>query len=125
MATVMIAVGTVAAAFDTIAHGVLAYGLAGRADVTAAVSTQVQLDFYKSPWIATFAILQNVALVALFVLGFAMLRSRSIPRWAGVLLIASPVTMMFGGAGPVTLIAGLPLISGMVYVARAARRAGV
>jgi hypothetical protein len=125
MATVMIAVGTIAAAFDTVAHGAVAFALAGRTDVNAVVSTHVQLDLYKSPWIVGFVMLQNLALLGLFVLGFAMLRSRSIPRWAGILIIASPVTMMFGGAGVVTLLAGLPLVLGVGCVAAAARRAEV
>jgi hypothetical protein len=66
-----------------------------------------------------------LAALALPMLAVALLRTRRIPRWTGVLLLLlAPAGVVLAGAGPAVPIGFLPLIVGLGAVARAAYRAG-
>ena len=64
-----------------------------------------------------------LCLMSVLVVGIGAVRSRLVPTWVGVLLIAAPFPIFFAGSGVVIALSGIPLAVGMYQIARAAARA--
>lgn len=105
-------------AFQNLTHGVLAYALNGRSDVTLHTATQVQLDYFELGGAKAIVNLQVFALVAIILMGIGAIRSRLVPTWVGALLCVALVPVFMAPEGPVGLLGGLPLMVGLAALAR-------
>ena len=118
---VFMVVGGALMALGDLAHGALAYALAGH--VEPAQSLAIQNDYFFHPAVAVISFGGMLLPLGMVVLGVALLRSRAVPRWAAVTLLASPIMITFGYAsGPRMLVLGIPFVIGLVAVARAIAR---
>lgn len=114
---VVASVGAALMSLGDLAHGALAYALAGHVD--AATSLAIQEAYFFHPTIAVISFGGMLLPVGLLVLGIALLRSRVVPRWAAIVLLISPIAITFGFAsGPRMLALGLPFVVGMAALAR-------
>lgn len=114
-------VGAALMSLGDLAHGILAYALAGHVDVTTSVA--IQEAYFFHPAIAVISFGGMLLPIGVVVLGVALLRSRVVPRWAAIVLLVSPIAITFGFAsGPRMLVLGLPFVVGMVALARAIAR---
>ncbi len=77
---IAMAVGSIAAVFETVGHGFLAYALAERSDVSVALSTRIQLDFARLPWVAPMFIGTVVVQVGSLLIALGLIGSRAVPR---------------------------------------------
>jgi hypothetical protein len=124
VATPLMVVGGLAWAFENLTHGILAYALNGRTDVSLHTATQIQLDFFELGWTKAIVSLQALALLSIIVMGVGAIRSKLVPTWVGVLLCVALVPVFMAPEGPVGLLGGLPLMVGLGALARAAVRTG-
>ena len=115
-------VGTIATAIDGAAHGAVESALMNRPDVSIEQSEQIQLDYMHSPFVFPLALLGMGMMLGLLICGIGLFRSRRVPRWAAVLIMLSPVTLTFAGAGIVAPLGAAPLLAGAVVVARVLAR---
>ena len=114
-------VGALLSSWGDLAHGALAYALAGQVD--AATSLEIQEGYFFHPAVAVMSFGGMLLPLGVVVLGIALLRSRAVPRWAAVVLLISPILITFGFAsGPRMALLGLPFVVGMALVARAVAR---
>jgi len=123
IATPLMVVGGLAWAFENLTHGVLAYALNARADVSLHAATQIQLDYFELGWTKAIVNLQALALLSIIVMGVGAIRSRLVPTWAGVLLCVSLVPVFMAPEGPAGLLGGLPLMVGLAALARSTAEA--
>jgi hypothetical protein len=124
VAAAAIALGGLVSVMETVTHGVLAYALGADSRVSTQLSTQVQLHWFHTAAGQSLEIGMALALLGLVFAGVGVLRSRAVPRWAGVLIVLAPVSILFAGGSPVASALGLlPLAVGFAVVARAAARA--
>jgi hypothetical protein len=125
VASAVMAFGALGAALETVTHGVIAYALGSDSRISTHLSTQVQLHWFHTAWGQSLEIGNGLALLSLVLAGIALLRSRAVPRWAAVLVLLAPVSILFAGGNPVgNAISLVPLAVGFTVVARAAARAG-
>jgi hypothetical protein len=115
------ATGAALMSFGDLAHGAVAYALAGHVD--AATSLASQDAYFSRPAIAVISFGGMLMPVGVLVLGVALLRSRVVPRWAAIALLVSPIAISWGFAsGPRMLVLGLPFLVGMAALGRAIAR---
>jgi hypothetical protein len=123
VAAAAMAIGGLGAILETVTHGVLAYALGADHRVDVHLSTQVQLHWFHTAWGQALEVGNGIALLSLILAGIALLRSRAVARWAAVLVLLAPVSILFGGGNPVGNVLSLvPLAVGFTAVARAAVR---
>jgi hypothetical protein len=116
----MTALGAMLMAFGDVAHGSVGFALAGQVD--PATSLAIQKSFFAYP---TIGILSGAGMflpLGLLTLGVGTLRSRLLPRWAGVTLLLSPIAVQVAllADGPAHSLLLLPFVVGMAALARAA-----
>ena len=115
------AIGGALMALGDLAHGVVAYSLAGH--VAVAESLAIQEAYFSNPAIMGVSLGGMLLPLGVMILGIGLLRSGLSPRWAGVVVLASPVLIQAGMAsGPRMLAFGLPFIVGMAVLAQAVAR---
>jgi hypothetical protein len=117
-------VGMIATAIDAAAHGAVESALMNRPEVSLAQSEQIQVDYLHSPFVFPLTLLGMGMILGLLIAGIGLFRSRRVPRWAAVLIMLSPVGLMFAGAGAVAPLGAAPLLIGTVVVARVLLRSG-
>lgn len=116
-----ISLGAALMSLGDLAHGILAFALAGRID--PATSLAIQDDYFMHPAIAVISFGGMLMPLGVLLLGVALLRSHVVPRWAAVVLLVSPVAISLGFAsGPRMLVFGLPFVVGMAALSRAIAR---
>ena len=114
-------VGAALTSWGDLAHGALAYALAGEVD--AARSLEIQEGYFFHPAVAVLSFGGMLLPLGVVVLGIALLRSRAVPVWAAVVLLISPVLITVGFAsGYRMFLLGLPFVAGLVVLARAVAR---
>jgi hypothetical protein len=113
-----LSIGAIAMAVDAIAHGYLAYVLAGRHDVGARLSAAIETHAANTSWASTAS-----ALGALFPLGVVLIAVGCVRAGVSKLVAASLVAGVVGigmvGAGPATVLTTAPLVLGFAGLARA------
>jgi hypothetical protein len=114
-------IGGVLMSLGDLAHGALAYALAGH--VEPAESLAIQNDYFFHPAVAVISFGGMLLPLGVLILGVAMLRSHAMPRWAAVTLLVSPIIVTFAYAsGPRMLVLGIPFVVGLGMLARAVAR---
>jgi hypothetical protein len=117
----LMVVGAVLMSWGDLAHGLLAYALAGQVDASASLG--IQESYYIHPAVAVLSFGGMLVPLGVVVVGIALLWSRAMPRWAAVALIASPVLITVGFAsGYRMFLLGIPFVVGLVLLARAVAR---
>jgi MFS family permease len=111
-------VGMIATAIDAAAHGAVESALMNRPEVSLAQSEQIQVDYLHSPFVFPLTLLGMGMILGMLIAGIGLFRSRRVPRWAAVLVMLSPVGLMFAGAGAVAPLGAAPLLIGTIVVAR-------
>lgn len=101
-----------------IGHGTLAYALTDHVD--AATSLAIQEDYFGNPVILVLSMGGMLMPLGIMLLAGGLLRARSVPRWAAVVLLFSPLGIQLGYStelpfAPLTI----PLVLGMTVLARA------
>ena len=110
--------GMIATAVDAAGHGAVESALMNRPEVSLAQSEQIQVAYLHSPFVFPLTLLGMGMILGLLIAGIGLFRSRRVPRWAAVLIMLSPVGLMFAGAGAVAPLGAAPLLIGTVVVAR-------
>lgn len=114
-------VGAALMSLGDLAHGALAYALAGHVEATTSLA--IQEAYFLHPAIAVTSFGGMLLPVGVLVLGVALLRSRIVPRWSAIVLGVSPIFISLGFAsGTRMLLLGLPFMVGMAVLARAIAR---
>ena len=120
--TVVAAVGAALMSLGDLAHGVVAYVLAGHVD--APTSLAAQEAYFAHPAIMVLSMAGMLLPLGLIILSIGLFRARVIPRWLAVLVLLSPIAIQAGMAsGPRMLAFGLPLVVAMAALARETARA--
>ena len=116
-----LALGAALMSLGDLAHGAVAYALAGHID--AATSLAIQEEYFLQPAIGVISFGGMLMPVGVLVLGLGLLRSRAVPRWTAIVLLVSPIVISLGFAsGPRMLVLGLPFVVGMAALGRAIAR---
>ena len=114
---VMASVGGALMSLGDLAHGSVAYSLVDH--VAAADSLAIQEVYFANPAIMAVSMGGMLLPLGVMVLGFGLLRSRLIPRWAAIMLLVSVFLIQAGmAAGPHMAAFGLPFVVGMAVLAR-------
>jgi hypothetical protein len=115
---IILSIGAVAMALDAVAHGYLAYVLAGRHDIGQGLSAAIATDAAHSTWASA-----TSALAALFPLGVVVVAIGCARAGVHTAVVALLVVGVAGvglvGAGPLTLLTTAPLVLGFAGLARA------
>lgn len=115
------ALGAALMSLGDLAHGILAFALAGHVEPSRSLA--IQEAYFVHPAIAAISFGGMLLPLGVLVLGVALLRSRAVPRWAAIVLLVSPIAMTLGFAsGPRMLVLGLPFVVGMAALSRAIAR---
>lgn len=111
-------VGATLLALGDSAHGSVAYALAGRVDPAAAL--EIEKAFFGNPAVAALSGAGMLLPLGILLLGAGVLRARLVPRWAGVVLLLSPLAVQAAllARGPAHYLLVLPFVVGMVVLAR-------
>ena len=118
---VVASVGGVLMSLGDLGHGAVAYSLVDH--VAVADSLAIQEAYFSNPAIAVVSFGGMLLPLGLMVLGFGLVRSRLVPRWAAVVLLVSPILIQASMAsGPQMVLFGLPLVVGMGALARGLAR---
>jgi hypothetical protein len=116
------AAGATLMSLADVTHGVVAYALAGQ--VSPARSIAIQTAYFHNPVIAAIMMGSMLLPVGVLALGASVLWSRVVPRWAGIVLLVSPLLVQAAdAAGPGEILCGLPLVIGTSTLACAVWRA--
>ena len=119
--TVVAAIGAALMSLGDLAHGVVAYALAGHLDASA--SLVAQEAYFAQPAIMILSMAGMLLPLGLIILGVGLFRARVVPRWLAVLVLISPIAIQAGMAsGPRMLAFGLPFVVAMGAMARATAR---
>jgi hypothetical protein len=103
-------------ALSDIAHGAVSFAVVNQVD--AATSLEIHEAYFSHPGILALNSGPLLITVGMLVLGAGLLRSRAIPRWAGIATLATPIAMQAGFAlGFPTYVQGLPFVIGMTTLA--------
>lgn len=107
--------GAVMMALSNFAHGALGLALRGHAD--ASQSLDIHLDYFEHPAILGTNTGPMLITLGMIVLGIGLLRSRSVPRWAGAVVLLTPIAVnaSFVLSLPPYL-QGLPFLIGMLVL---------
>lgn len=117
----LMVLGAALMSLSDLLHGFLQYALAGQVD--AATSLTIQEAYFSLPANAVLNTGTTLLPLGFVVLGVALLRSRTVPRWAAIVLLLGPVGIMLGFEyHNLTLVLGLPLVVGLAVLARAIAR---
>lgn len=120
--TVVAAVGAALMSLGDLAHGVVAYALAGQVD--ASTSLAAQEAYFANPAIMILSMAGMLLPLGLLVLGVGLFRARLVPRWLAVVVALSPIAIQAAMAsGPDMLVFGLPFVVAMGALARETTRA--
>lgn len=120
--TVVAAVGAALMSLGDLAHGVVAFALAGHVD--AAASLAAQEAYFAQPAIMVLSMTGMLLPLGLLILGIGLLRTGVVPRWLGVAVLLGPIAIQAGMAsGPRMLAFGLPFVAAMGALARETARA--
>lgn len=120
--TVVAAVGAALMSLGDLAHGVVAYALAGHLDASASFAAQEA--YFAEPAIMILSMSGMLLPLGLIILGVGLFRSRLVPRWLAVVVLLSPIAIQAGMAsGPRMLAFGLPFMVAMGALARETARA--
>lgn len=107
--------GAALMSLSDIAHG--AVGLALRGQVEAAQSLEIHLAYFEQPAVLTLNLGPMLLTLGLVVLGIGLLRSRTIPRWAGVVVLLTPIAVNASFAlGLPPYLQAVPLLTGMLVL---------
>lgn len=113
---VIASVGATFMSLGDIAHGSVGFALAGQ--VNAADSLVIEKAFFSNPAIGTVLGLGMLLPLGILVLGVGLIRSRLVPRWAGIVVLASPIVIQAGLAGAIPpYLFALPFVIGMWVLA--------
>jgi hypothetical protein len=107
--------GAVLMSLSDIAHG--AVGLALRGQVDAPQSLDIHLAYFEQPAVMTLNLGPMLLTLGLLVLGVGLLRSRTVPRWAGAAVLLTPIAVnaSFALSLPPYLQA-VPFLAGMLVL---------
>lgn len=120
--TVVAAVGAALMSLGDLAHGVVAYALAGHLD--AASSLAAQEAYFANPAIMILSMAGMFLPLGLLVLGVGLYRARIVPRWLAITVAVSPIAIQAAMAsGPDMVAFGLPFVVAMGALARETARA--
>lgn len=119
---VLASLGAVLMALSDIAHGAL--GLALRDQVDAATSLEIHLAYFEHPAILGLNLGPTLLPLGMILLGVGLLRSGTAPRWAGAVVLLTPVAVSASFAlGLPSALQALPFLVGMLVLASALFRA--
>lgn len=112
---VLMSLGAVLMALGDFAHGAL--GLALRGQVDAGQSLAIHLSYFKQPAILDMNGGITLLPLGMIALGIGLLRARSVPRWAGAVVLLTPIAInaSFALSLPPYLQA-LPFLTGMLVL---------
>lgn len=117
----LMVVGGALTSWGDLAHGALAYALAGEVD--PARSLEIQETYFFHPAVAVMSFGGMLLPLGVIVLGIALLRSRAVPVRAAVVVLLSPVLITVGFAsGYRMFLLGVPFVAGLAVLARAVAR---
>lgn len=88
---VLMSFGALLMALSDIAHGAL--GLALRGHVDAAQSLDIHLSYFEHPAVLGMNIGPMLLTLGMIAMGIGLLRSRSVPRWAGAAVLMTPIVI--------------------------------
>jgi len=88
---VLMSLGGVLMALSDFAHGALNVALRGQVD--NAESLDIHLSYFEQPAVAGMNIGPMLLTLGMLALGAGLLRSRSVPRWAGATVLATPIAV--------------------------------
>lgn len=115
--TTMAVIGAAGSALGDFAHGVLAHVLIG--NVSAEQSLAIQEQFFTNPLLAAVTMPGLLLPIGLLVLGAGLLRARSVPVPAAILLLVAPFAVQLGymvTSLPMPVLVA-PLVVGLGWVA--------
>ncbi|MBW3663274.1 MAG: hypothetical protein KY469_09265 [Actinobacteria bacterium] len=120
--TMVAAVGAALMSLGDLAHGVVAFALAGHVD--AAASLAAQEAYFAQPAIMILSMAGMLLPLGLVILGVGLFRAQVVPRWLAAVVLVSPIAVQAGMAsGPRMLAFGLPFVVAMGALARETARA--
>jgi hypothetical protein len=110
-------VGAACTALGDFAHGSLAYVLIGHVD--AQQSLDIQKDFFYEPLLAAVTILGNLLPLGMLVLGIGLLRAKTVPTTAAILVLVSLFAIQAGYMVPALPmpVMVLPFVVGLGWIA--------
>ncbi len=113
---VLTSLGAVLMALSDVAHGALNLALRGQVD--NAQSLDIHQSYFEHPAVAGMNTAPMLLTLGMIALGIGLLRSRSVPRWAGALVLVTPIAVnaSFALSLPPYL-QGLPFVVGMLVLA--------
>jgi hypothetical protein len=108
--------GAVVLAFSDLAHGALGFALAGPVDPET--SFEVHSSYFEQPVVFGLNTGTTFLPLGMIVLGAGLLRSRTVPRWKGIVVLLTPVGVNLSmNLAPSTWLHGVPFVVGMVVLA--------
>jgi hypothetical protein len=118
---VLTSLGAVVLAFSDLAHGALGFALAGPVD--PATSFEVHTAYFEQPAILGLNTGPLFLSVGMIVLGAGLLRSRTVARWEGVVVLLTPIGVNAAlNLAPSTWLHGVPFVVGMAVLAAVVAR---
>lgn len=119
--TVVAAVGAALMSLGDVAHGVVAFALAGHVDPAASLAAQEA--YFAQPAIMILSMAGMLLPLGLIIVGIGLLRTGVVPRWLGAAVLVGPVAIQAGiASGPGMLAFGLPFVVAMSALARETAR---
>lgn len=108
--------GALMMALSDIAHGVVSFAVVEQVD--PATSLAIHEAYFSHPAILSLNAGPLVLTLGMLILGFGLLRSPAVPRWAGIVILLTPIAVQAGFAleAP-TYLHGLPFVIGMTTLA--------
>lgn len=112
---VLMALGAVLMALGDISHGALNIALRGQVD--AAQSLDIHTSYFEQASVAGLNGGSGLLPLGMIILGIGLLWSRSVPRWAGIVVLLTPfaVKASFAPSLP-SYLQGLPFLVGMLVL---------
>ena len=108
--------GAMVLALSDIAHGAVSFAVVEQVD--PATSLAIHEAYFSHPAILSLNAGSLVVTLGMLVLGVGLLRSRVAPRWAGFVIVLTPIAIQASFAlGLPTYLHGLPFVIGMTTLA--------
>lgn len=109
-------VGAIFMSLGDIAHGSVSFAVAGQ--VGSAEALAAEKAFFSDPMIGMLMAPGTLLPLGVLVLGAGLLLSRLVPRWAGIVILTSPIFVQVGLSGAIpSYLFPVPFVVGMTVLA--------